>query len=176
MSLLKSLRFPKYDCQLLEDGTLEIDAYYHNEELTEEITGPMVIPAMLGGYRVTSIGIDAFSYEFGSTDGITLILQEGILRIRDYAFRDSNIKYAWLPDGLTEIGDFAFSDCSLLCIRIPETAVKISPKAFLNLDCFDPKIVGKKGSYAETYARGRYRFEDFDWDPYSEFGHPAQRF
>lgn len=88
-----------YKYVLLEDGTAEI--HYYAARDARKIT-ELTIPTELDGYRVASIGNNAFSLGSALTS-ITI------------------------PDGITSIGDRAFVGCfSLTSITIPNSITSIS--------------------------------------------------
>ena len=107
---------------------------------------------------VTSIGAYAFYY----CDSLKSVeIPTGVTSIGAYAFYECyNLTSITLPEGLTSIGDRAFYECSsLLSIVIPESVTSIGEYVF---ECWDDDyiyeavyvtIIGKPGSYAETYAK-----------------------
>ena len=70
------------------------------------------------------------------------------------------LKTVKIMDGVDEIGDSAFKgDSGIVCIEIPESVTKIGAWAFE--DNNKMIIIGKKGSYAEQYAKNcRFTFID----------------
>lgn len=57
-----------------------------------------------------------------------------------------------IPKGVTTIGDSAFSGCrGLTSVTIPKSVTSIGNEAFS--ECNKLTIYGKKGSYAEKYAK-----------------------
>ena len=90
-----------WDYEVNEDGTVTITEY--NGEENE-----VVIPAVLAGYKVTSIGGCIFGYYYRNK--ITSIS---------------------IPNSVTSIGDDAFYDCSSLTnISIPNSVTSIGIYAF----------------------------------------------
>ncbi len=74
----------------------------------ENISGSVVIPQEIDGYKVTSIGDRAF---FGNCD----------------------ITSVTVPDGITEIGSFAFSGClSLTDVKLSKNTEKLGNSCFLS--------------------------------------------
>ena len=96
-------------------------------------SGDVVIPSSVayGGntYRVTGIGVSAFS-DCSSLASVTL--PEGLTSIRESAFEDcSSLASVTLPEGLTGIRGYAFSGCDgLASITIPESVTNIGFDAF----------------------------------------------
>ena len=81
-------------------------------------------------------------------------IPSGVTRIGDSAFAWCfKLQEVILPDSVTEIGEDAFERCeALTSITIPESVIKIKRNAFGNCHP-DFKILGKKGSEAECYAK-----------------------
>ena len=98
---------------------------------------------------VTSIGEGAFSSclrlkSVKISDGITVIAYS--------TFADCTaLTSVAIPDGVTTIGGLAFEGCPLDWITIPDSVTAIVDDAFYC--CFDLKMKGFKGSYAEEYAK-----------------------
>ncbi len=69
---------------------------------------------------------------FSETDIKTVIVQEGVTYIGDYAFFDcDSLTSVEIPDSVTSIGDYAFSYCtSLTSIEIPASVTSIGSGAF----------------------------------------------
>jgi len=88
---------------LQNDGTAEITGYTGN-------TAVLSIPATLDGYRVTSIGVDAFA-DCDSLQSVTL------------------------PEGLVSIGASAFADCdSLQSVTLPDSLISMNWNPFNTCD------------------------------------------
>ena len=86
----------------------------------------------------------------GNAENITK-LPASLVRIENEAFMNTPFSYVELPETVTTIGSKAFANCSILSyIFIPESTRSIASDAFLN----DANLVilGKAGSYAETFA------------------------
>ncbi len=82
------------------------------------VEGDVTVPSKLGGYPVTEIGTDAFSYN----DKLkSIIIPDSVTSIGDYAFGAcSSIDSIIIPDSVINIGEGAFYDCnSLISITIP---------------------------------------------------------
>lgn len=91
---------------------------------------------------------------FENCSSLTSInLPEGITEVSVRAFLHcTSLKKITLPEGVKEIGSNAFQECSSLSyIYIPPSVTRIRDYAFYD----SPKLViyGKKGSYAENYAK-----------------------
>ncbi len=74
--------------------------------------------------------------------------------IRERAFTElRGLPFVEIPEGVCEIEERAFFSCaSLGGVLLPSTVTKIDMEAFYN--CADPFVIfGKKGTYAERYAR-----------------------
>ena len=81
----------------------------------------VIIPQMLDGYTVTTIGDKAFDnqYHFVRTSDLSSVtLPDTIKYIGEFAFRDSRITSINLPDGLEDIGKGAFIGCNSITYRI----------------------------------------------------------
>ncbi len=89
--------------EVKEDGTAEITG-------PKTVSGDLVIPEEIDGYRVTSIG----RYAFEDCSGLTGVSIPGsVTSIGDSAFRGcSGLTGVSIPGSVTSIGDSAFSGCS----------------------------------------------------------------
>ena len=128
-----------------EDGVL------FNKEKTSIIlfpqgkTGSYTIPD-----RVTRIGM----YAFYRCTGLTSItIPKSVNSIGERAFSScSGLTSITIPDSVTIINEWTFFNCTgLTSIFIPDSVIKIERAAFSY--CTNLTIHGKKGSYAEGYAR-----------------------
>ena len=99
---------------------------------------------------ITGIGKNTFA-DFRALTSVTL--PETLTDIQYCAFADCiSLKTLKLPNGVKTIGDNAFAGCvSLETIFIPESVSDIDEPAFDGCDKLT--IQGKKGSYAETFAK-----------------------
>lgn len=73
--------------------------------------GEVVIPGSIGGYPVTAIGKEAFSW---NRDIVNVIIGEGVKTIGDGAFENSTVETIVLPASLTDVGEHPFQWCSKL--------------------------------------------------------------
>ena len=89
-----------YTYTVYDDGSVVISE--------ADVSGEVVIPAELGGKKVTAIGEGAF-------------------------FQKTDITSVTIPEGIESIGIYAFSDCSSLAsVETPESLWQIAPFAFDN--------------------------------------------
>ena len=95
----------------------------------EDASGKLVIPALIEGKSVTSIGGEAFL----SCDSLTSItIPDSVTSIGDLAFYDcTSLTSITIPDSVTSIGDRAFYKCSsLTSITIGDSVTSIGKEAF----------------------------------------------
>lgn len=91
--------------------------------------GGVVVPSVLGGFPVTSIGDGAFA---DCSDLIGVTIPEGVSSIGERAFSNcSSLTSVSLPDTLALIGNRAFENCtSLTAIVIPKQAALAGSETF----------------------------------------------
>jgi len=81
-----------------------------------------------------------------------ITLPNKLTKIGDAAFDFSGLTSITIPNSVTTIGDFAFANCNnLKSITIPAGVTSIGPETFYSSK--KVTIHGKKGSYAEKYAK-----------------------
>lgn len=78
-------------------------------------------------------------------------IPEEVTEIGENAFNFTNLQKVKIPEKVTKIGDFAFGHCKDLKIEIPASVKSIGKETFYA--CDNLIIYGKKGSYAEKYAK-----------------------
>lgn len=91
--------------------------------------GDIVIPSEIEGYPVTSIDVDAFSY---NDSIINVIISDGIKYIGDDAFEECHyLQSVVIPDSVISIGCWAFGWCyELTEIKIPASVTSMSHSVF----------------------------------------------
>lgn len=93
----------------------------------------IVIPSVLRGYPVTTIGERAFEAKAGEESSlVSVVLSEGITSIENSVFLNcTKLSNVVLPESLLAIGEYAFSGCkSLENIKLPEKLWVIDEYAF----------------------------------------------
>ena len=111
-------------------------AYTLKDDGTYEVSGigtctdtDIIIPSVVDGYRVTSIGYRAFR---DCTSLMNVTISDSVTSIGEEAFRScSSLTSIAIPNSVTSIGDFAFYNCrSLTSVTIPDGVASISTSAF----------------------------------------------
>ena len=110
---------------LLEDGTAEITNYTGDSP-------DVIIPSVLDGYTVTSIGDNAFKESEGNGWLESVAFPDTITAIGDYAFwYCSLLKSIVIPDSVKTLGEYSFSFCTgLVSASIGNGVTDISCAAF----------------------------------------------
>lgn len=113
-----------FEYEILDDDTVEITGYKGSD--TE-----VVIPAMIEGKAVKSIGDGAFE---DCSNLIKIVIPSGVTSIESSAFyRCRSLTEITIPVGVTEISEYTFGSCeSLARITIPDGVTRISESAFSN--------------------------------------------
>ena len=85
----------------------------------------LVIPSMIIGLPVVTIGEDAFEDNGNLT---SVIMPDSVTYIGDEAFEDCNLLASVImPDSVTYVGNYTFEDCSLLAsVIIPDGVTSIN--------------------------------------------------
>lgn len=95
------------------------------------VNGAVVIPEMINGCPVTTIGEEAFYNCTGMTD---VTIPESVRSIGNSAFSHCTaLTSIDIPDGVTDIEDYAFSDCyNVAGITIADSVQNIGRNVFVN--------------------------------------------
>ena len=88
----------------------------------------LVIPATLGGYPVTSIGVAAFA----SNNLTTVSIPNSVTTIGGLAFYNNTLTAVTIPNSVTSIGDSVFAYNFLTTLTIPNSITSIGSDAFQN--------------------------------------------
>ncbi|MBE6976557.1 MAG: TIR domain-containing protein [Ruminococcaceae bacterium] len=136
----------KFEYTVSDDGTAEITG------ITAQVKN-LVIPGEIDGYKVTSIGYEAF-YECTSLNSVTI--PQGVTRIGDCAFYECHsLQSITIPEGVTSIGNSTFYGCtSLQSVTIPESVTSIGNQAFDGCSFLQSVTIPK--SVASIDARAFY--------------------
>ncbi|MBH1940608.1 leucine-rich repeat protein [Mobilitalea sibirica] len=95
--------------------------------------------------------IDTYTF-YRCTSLKQIKIPDGVTLIGESAFSFSGITNVHIPDSVTVIGNSAFANCkNLKKITIPKSVTSIGKSSFYG--CEGLTIYGKKGSYAERYAK-----------------------
>ena len=108
----------------------------------------IIVPSEVEGMPVTCIG----AYAFTSPNIDAVILPESVKKIEKGAFSGVSDIDIYFPETLTEIAESVILWGDSIRVHIPETVEFIEPYAF---EDSKPIIYGKKGSFAQRYAKFR---------------------
>jgi len=86
----------------------------------------IIIPEILDGQSITSIGDDAFK----SLDLLGVTLPNGVVKIGAYSFAYNNIKEIFLGNKLEEIGDNAFQTNKIIRVELSNSVTSIGSRSF----------------------------------------------
>jgi hypothetical protein len=137
--------------------------YTVNADSTVTITGytgaggAVVIPDIIDGMSVVSIGSNAF---YNLTSLTSVIIPDSVMSIGNAAFRGCNsLTSVTIGNSVTSIGNYAFSNCSgLTSVIIGSSVTNIGSYAFYNCTHLSsvtiPDSVTSIGSYAFEYCSG----------------------
>ncbi len=106
----------------LNGNSITIDGYIGSDDA-------VVVPGIINGYPVTSIG--AYGFEPAGVGPTSIIIPNTVTSMGYEAFAFcGNLSSLNMPIGLTSIGQFAFSGTSLAGLTIPSTVTNIGYEAF----------------------------------------------
>ena len=120
----------------VSDGEASIYNNYLDSAIPKTTIGAITVPSSLGGYPVTSIGLNAFRDCRGL---MSVTIPNSVTSIGNHAFDGcSGLTSVKIPDSVTSIGDWAFEGCSgLTSITIGNSVTSIGWEAFN--ECYDLK-------------------------------------
>ena len=99
----------------------------------------VVIPSVLGGYPVTTIGYHAFE---DCTNILSIQLSDTVTTIEKYAFEDIWLREITLSDSVTEIGEGAFARCSdLKTVKFGNGLKNIGKYAFAHCTSLEEIVI-----------------------------------
>lgn len=144
-----------------------------------DLSGTLVIPDTINGYKVTEIANSGFNH----TNITTVVIPETVTKINDYAFSYCpNLKTVIIPEGVRTLGEAVFKECpSLKSITIPASVTDMGLCSVGYKDNYvdndgemlpdggyypvSVQINGYKGTAAEAYAK-EHHFTFVDITPY----------
>ena len=126
------------------EGGIEITDY------NEEGGTVVIIPSIIEGSSVTSIGTNAFrnnqltsvtignsvtsigNYAFYKNQLTSVTIGNSVTSIGEYAFSSNQLTSVTIPDSVTRVGNFAFYKNQLTSVTIPDSVTSIGAMAFNN--------------------------------------------
>jgi len=135
----------------IRDG--EITAYNGN-------SGDLVIPSVIWGEQVTSIGEEAFQQK-----RLTSVrIPNGVVSIGNKAFANNRLTNVNIPNSVTSIGEGAFANNQLTSVTIPNSVRIIRAEAFagnqqLNRVTIGEKVAVDAKAFDKDFARYYYSRE-----------------
>ncbi|BDD01217.1 InlB B-repeat-containing protein [Persicobacter psychrovividus] len=147
-------------------------------------TKDIVIPATIGGVKVTTIGFRAFEHNSLTsvtfTGGVTtigeaafydnqltsVILSESLVVVGSTAFSNNQISSIAFPAGLRTIGFSAFSDNQLTSVILPKSVVVIELGSFINNNMVSFNLPPENEKLPQ----------DYEWEQISFFGSEDNKF
>ena len=120
---------------------LKTDGTYEVSGIGECLDTDVVIPSVVDGHRVTSIGGSAF---YDCTTLTNIIIPDSVTSIGSWAFQGcGSLTSVAIPDSVTSIGSGAFAYCnSLTSITIPDSVTSIGDGAFLSCSALTNITIG----------------------------------
>ena len=109
-----------FTTQVINSDQIEIKGY--NTSCGFDV----VIPDMIGGKKVTSIGNSAFT----SNQLTSVVIPDSVISIGEGAFQMNKLTSLNIPDSVTSIGGIAFSNNQLTSVVIPDSVISIGEGAF----------------------------------------------
>jgi hypothetical protein len=135
LTLLLSLSFLAVNSAADDDGTWTYIVYDGEAILTgclETCPTELVLPNVVGGYSVTSIGRGIFSTSgaFQAQQLTSVTIPDSVTTIGKGAFRDNQLTSVILGKRVTTIGTEAFQGNQLASLTIPDSVTSIGEDAF----------------------------------------------
>ncbi len=122
-----------YGITLLDDGSAEIISYVGESADVE-------IPAEIGGYIVTKIGVNAF---YGALNLVNVVIPDTVTELGNYAFYGcSNMEIIDIPNSVVTIGNSAFRGCSSLkSVTLPQNLTTLESSVFYDCSSLESAII-----------------------------------
>lgn len=94
----------------------------------------------------------------------SVIIENGVTSIGDYAFSSCNLTSVTIPDGVTSIGRGAFSSCKFTSVKIPDSVISIKEYAFVACYYLTSVMLPKNiKSLGSSISETPYEFGVFDF-------------